>query len=309
MPRSYRLLFVALAGLALSQAAYGQNEAARADAAGKQQAEIAKPESQLAPVTEAITEAGVKIESALRDPVTENGQTQTERDLKAQESMAFWAIVVAIASIITTAVSIYVAIIVKKTLKATADAAVHARTMAEEAQKATTAALDAAKAGRESNRIARDAQAAQLRPYVYLSGIETDIAHMLGMEIISNTGEIRIWFKNYGQTPAKRVTINRRCFYVNDPEDLEKPEWGEPEVLPDLPQGEKSPPIKFPLAGIAERHPALASGALAIVVDGQIAYQMGGKGGLYRTDFRFKLSGRSYVEKIAVMTRNGNAAI
>lgn len=127
-------------------------------------------------------------------------QTKTEqpdrlqlRDLAAQEDMASWAMWMFIATAITTAISIYVAVVVTKTLKATADAAGYAKTMADEAQKASAAATTAASAAQETNALMAVAGQRQDRAYIAVQpgGINrTGSGEAMGDVIIRNVGKI-----------------------------------------------------------------------------------------------------------------------
>lgn len=194
----FGLAFVSLL-IASSDSAHSQDKSGTTNATADKQAQVANPEPPPDASAKAISEAAIKIERALGDKITENGQTQSQRDLNAQENMALWALIMALATIITTGVSIYVAIIVKRTLAATADAASHAKTMADEASKATAAAIAASDAGREANDIARGSSERQLRAYLSFRDIEVT-NFKRGARPVFKT---RLW--NSGQTPAYEV--------------------------------------------------------------------------------------------------------
>ena len=156
-----------------------------------------------------------EVERGSRNEITEADQRNTERDLQAQESMAFWALVMALAAVLTFFVSVYVAIIVRKTLQATADAAGYAKAMAEEAKNATGAAVAAASAGRKANEIARKANVAQLRPWLDIDVIET-----IGFKITNKEPSFvsRIKIENVGRSPALSVAYFAAMAFGEGPE-------------------------------------------------------------------------------------------
>ena len=145
-----------------------------------------------------------EVQSGFRNEVTEDGQSYAQADLNAQQEMALWALVMAVAAVATFFVSLYVAILVKKTLKATAEAADHAKTMADEAQKATTAALRAADASEKSIVEQREISRAQSMAYLVASGFRCRI---------NRDGKVAIRFNlvNAGQSPARKVQTVLHC--------------------------------------------------------------------------------------------------
>jgi len=128
--------------------------------------------------------------------------------------MAFWALVMALAAVVTTGVSIYVAAIVKKTLEATAKAADHAKTMADEAKNATQAAIAAAEAGQEANKIARAGVDSQLRAWITVK-----ITDVIGFRMVNEQPHFHIRYvvKNIGKTPALDVSFFASMAFGENP--------------------------------------------------------------------------------------------
>lgn len=166
-----RGIYAAFAGLGLNSGAHAQQQAESPQAPAAQQAQVAEPEAPATRIAEEIRALRSEVERGFREEVTQTGGSYAERDLNAQEDMAFWALVMALAAVGTFFISAYVAIVVKKTLDATAKAANYARDMAVEAKNAT-AAIAAADAGREANEIGRQ----QIRANIVMESIKLESA-------------------------------------------------------------------------------------------------------------------------------------
>jgi hypothetical protein len=112
------------------------------------------------------------IETAPADPDAKAQEKRAEDDLKAQQDMAKWAMWMFVAAGLTVLLTMIGILLIWRTLihtrRASKYAGVGARQarraaiasdrMAEEATKATLAAVEASKAGQEANRLTRDAQ-------------------------------------------------------------------------------------------------------------------------------------------------------
>lgn len=173
-----------------------------------------------APATLIVDVPGTQTEKSKPDPHNDTDDTQDEladhsaRDLQAQEDMAFHAKWMMVFTGFTTVISFAVAILVGWTLVATREAARHAKTMADEAQVATAAALQAATAaaemneiGREANQTASEAAYAGIRPWIFLKEIKIEGICLLGRmfrqgELVDSIEfEISVLVENLGSLP------------------------------------------------------------------------------------------------------------
>lgn len=194
----------------------------------------------------------------------------------AQRSYAFWQLVFAAAGVIFTAIAAVAAIAAAKYAK-------HAAQAAKQSADADNAALT------ETRRIA----ATQLRPYVYL------VDEQFGRAVLSGgglkEGEITFAFKNFGQTPAKRVRFRAEVRVQEGPWNMDFPadlskihelQFG------DLPPGHTRPMVEgYPVFGLEPYRLAFEGDTAAIVLHGEVVY--GDANGVeYRTAFRRSVNGK-----------------
>jgi hypothetical protein len=115
-------------------------------------------------------------------------------DLRAQQEMADWALLMALASMFGVGATVIGVAYVALTLHET-------RKMTGEAAKATAAADRAAKAASDSNVAFAAHSQRELRAYVNIARAR------IRYDGIKNRWESRIEFQNFGQTPASNVSI------------------------------------------------------------------------------------------------------
>ena len=151
------------------------------------------------------------IETAIRDLVSQQNRPESDeerdrakRDLEAQEDMAWWAAAmfsVTVASVLVTAMGVY---LVWRTLLATRRAADAAVTMVGEAQAATRAGQAAVEQAEISNHLLRESFAAEIRPWI-------TVAIALEGDLHVGSGKISAFLKitatNIGKSPAHNVRL------------------------------------------------------------------------------------------------------
>ncbi len=172
------------------------------------------------PPAEKLAPALNKIESAIRDLITQQSSPQSEppkdneiRDLEAQEGMALWAKRMFWATLAAVVVTFMGIVLIGFTLFHTKRAADFAGHMVDEAKATTQAAKESIK----STRISAERQ---LRAYVSI-----DIERMR-FNPKSRKFEINYLIKNVGQTPAHNVQFGAGM------ELCPHPLVDEPELLP-----------------------------------------------------------------------------
>lgn len=179
------------------QWAYGKEGAA-------QQQGDEKPElndRSLTALQDSIERIAASAESIEAQDNSPDEKQHASRDLDAQEGMWFWAKVAAIAATIAALLTAVGLIMLWRTLHWTRDAALHANTMADEAEKATQAALTAANATVDANEINKIS--AERRDRAYLSVTPLGVRSLVG-----NSNCIGyVLLKNVGATPAYNVSL------------------------------------------------------------------------------------------------------
>lgn len=142
----------------------------------------------------------------------DNSERESAYDLRAQQEMADWALLMAIASIFGVAITgvgvVYVAFTLDETRKMTGEAA----KATEAANKSVASSERAAKAAEDSVEVTRDTAKRQLRAYLVVSpGGITDIHPERTMQPAFKVA-------NVGQTPASRCSTN--CTAIIVPPDF-----------------------------------------------------------------------------------------
>jgi len=160
------------------------------------------------PPTENLAPALDKIETAIRDFITQQNATQNQgpedneiSDLEAQKDMAFWAKLMfwtSAAMVIITSIGIA---LIYGTL-------IQTGRMLTEAEKTTAAAL-------ANVEVTKDTAKRQLRAYITAEPM---------VERVRSGEKVRMTINatNYGQTPARNVRIRTAVFVRNLPFNLEK---------------------------------------------------------------------------------------
>ncbi|MFN3945343.1 MAG: hypothetical protein ACK4K7_10475 [Allosphingosinicella sp.] len=212
------------------------------------------------------------IEAGHTEAQTETGQTQSERDLAAQEGMWLWAKVAAAVAALMALLTFIGIILIWRTLEHTRRAADYAGDMADQARLATEAAIAASDAGREANSIALQGQKVQLRAYVDIAS--ADIA-------VEDEGEdggfrtvIGLKIKNFGASPALGMQWSISGAYFPYPltVDLQKhPQLGLGGSGDMPPTGEADQVLDFTLAKSALEN--VLAGEYALYCYGHITYR------------------------------------
>lgn len=149
---------------------------------------------------------------------TEQPDKHKQADLQAQQDMAFWAMLMFFATLATVVISGAALWLLKKTLTATATAAEHAETMADEAKKATRAASEAAQASADATIAmvkANDITKAAQRPWLSIEAIPKKLAR----ENKALAVEIDILTKNVGSTVAANYQLRFDFTWLKEPTD------------------------------------------------------------------------------------------
>jgi hypothetical protein len=151
------LILAALAWLFLSAQAQPVGNSGASQAPAAKGNESAPKDADVVANTSGV---GGKTEAADGDSDAEQREKRENdrRDLKAQEDMAYWAQSMFWAAFAQAVLSLVGIVLIYVTFKEARRAANSGDSMAEEAAKATLAAVEASNAGQEANRLAREAQ-------------------------------------------------------------------------------------------------------------------------------------------------------
>lgn len=161
---------------------------------------------------------------------------------------------------------------------------------------------------RQANKISRNAAHADLRPYVYVSQKELTFDEMLpGM--ISSFGFITLTMKNYGRTPAKNVVFEASAEiggYWSEPPPLPQREAVKIHHG-DIPPDATVEQDGYSVSDLAAEQPSLRNGTKSVFVWGKITYT-DAAGGAYETNFRFASSSEYLDDKKFITCPEGNDA-
>ena len=170
------------------------------------------------------------------------------QDLKAQQHMALWALLMVLVSAATVGVTVWALTYIKQTLDETRKMARDTSRMAKEAKRATKAAVAATEITHEANRIARDMGQAQVR--AYLSVVDCTAQYKGDRWVVGCN------VKNTGQSPAEKVLweptlalFAKSCdsFRILTPEPLGK------KLLIDVPSQEPGAlPVRTFMSGLTQ---------------------------------------------------------
>lgn len=254
-------------------------------------------------------EAGDDLIKCIFDEVANSDEIgRAEQDLKAQQEMALWALLMFITSSFTLAATVWALIYVKGTLDETKKMTVDTKRMADEADRSTAAALLAAKAGRDANDLSRMSNERQLRAYV---GVEEEAV----IDFASGqrpTFRCKIW--NRGQTPAYDVRVwSVVQSGIGDPSNYKVFSGGTPEQFSSATIG----PGQWLLHATKSQGTVdedvvikISSGELFAIFSGVVTYRTA-FGKLRRTTFKSFLRGDGSLLSPAVdllATKSGNVA-
>lgn len=167
----------------------------RSDATRNAAVYAANTKNQIA--AECVTPAEYE-KCSLQIELASEGSQRDEYDLYSQKTMALWTTVMGIMAVMGVGLSALGVYLIWHTWEATREAAIHSRTMAEEAQKATGAALLSAQASHDANEISKN----QVRAYLQLTEPMVQISPFGGMKYnvfftLENAGHSKatdLWF-------------------------------------------------------------------------------------------------------------------
>ncbi|WP_226660595.1 hypothetical protein [Alteriqipengyuania lutimaris] len=201
-------------------------------------------------------------------------QSRAQQDLEAQQNMSLWALLMVFISAATVAATVWALFYVKETLDETRGMARDTKRMADEADKATMAALDAARVGHEANAIAQAARRDQLRPWMVNDGVDYENVE----------GELHFFVKwrNAGLSPAVAQSVFVQ-FAMIDPAD-EVPHF--PSDMPENRSGSTGPNTVIAANVIRLVGPAVAQLVLAqkrLILYSRVDYESPYEQGVIRT--------------------------
>lgn len=299
----------ALGGLAIATAALAQQPDNRARGQDLPQARLEVPadDAQLAAAAAIAKAAQAFVRDAApsnEDQVKAAEDRQRDKDqLEADQSAALWAMVAALAALSQIPLSAFGIWLVWGTLKAT-------KAAVEEAGDATDAAQAAVDVTEKTAHL-------QLRPYVYITSEHVgatisrpDITKGVSIKLPRDVGSIEFSFKNFGQTPAKRVRIRARCFvggYWNVPfrSNFGSAVWI---YVGDMPPGFEKNIDAYTVTNLASQYAAVKDAVKSIILDGQIEY-WDAAGAKYTTKFRRACTGDDVERGTFFVTPKGNEAM
>lgn len=154
------------------------------------------------------------IESAIRDLVAEQRRAASEppnehevSDLKAQKAMALWAKLMFFASIASVAVTAVGLELLRRTLKATKDAATYAESAARAAWETVEQAKAATLAAQEAVGVTREIGQAQVRAYLSIIPQEP-----IDVDWPISWPAVELIIENTGQSPSQNVVLKAAIF-------------------------------------------------------------------------------------------------
>jgi len=202
-------------------------------------------------------------------------------DLVAQRKSALWTFIMGVAALIGMGLSIVGVVLVKKTFDATKD----------------------------SNEIAKKTAREQLRPYVYLEVecVTNDDKGKIGS--YDDGDRVSIHVRNYGQTPAKSVSMDIACDVRRYDSSDYPPDFSgwRPIKFNDIPPLTNTWYWGFRLRGIRGKKRKIMTGDLALHIDGLISYD-DAHGNSYETQFRMVSFGEKFQGRDFTMSYHGNRA-
>jgi len=110
---------------------------------------------------------------------------------------AWWQLLVSTIGVLGLGVTLYFNF---RAVQVASDSAQGSLVSADSAQRAAAAA-------HEANTISKEGMHRQLRPYVYLTECHINWLRMGGTEYAGKRADLTLYFKNFGQTPAKYATL------------------------------------------------------------------------------------------------------
>ena len=177
------------------------------------------------------------------------------------------------------------------------------------AGKNASAAMRAARAAGEANSIAQETAHRQLRPYVYLTECHVTYDHMAGFNYVGDRGVLILYFKNFGQTPAKDATLRAQASiggHFNEPFPSDFSEATEVQ-LGDLPPDYVKDRDGYYVLGLKAAHENIIFGTMTVFVEGVVRYR-DSNGERYETVFRLGATAEDYTNNKWSVPPHGNRA-
>lgn len=147
----------------------------------------------------------------------------------------------------------------------------------------------------------------QLRPYVYVASESIEIGSTVGL--ISNIGKASVTIQNYGQTPAKNVTLQARCFIGGHWTDDFPAELDDVALIhiDDMPPGFHRTKDVYYVTGIVAAQAEIRNAQATIFFEGLISYT-DAAGQACQTRFRRACMGDDLHRGAFITTGHGNGA-
>jgi hypothetical protein len=188
-------------------------------------------------------------------------------------------------------------------------AAEHTEVGAKEAGNSVIAARRANRNASEANDISREANYVQSRPYLYLVDQSVAYQHMRSVGHVGDTGDIVLHFKNFGQTPARRVILRAKVvvggvWNAGEPVDLEDTATVH---LGDYPPNHAGKRDGYTVTGLKAADADIRAGTASVFIVGQIQYG-DGIGRDYFTNFRLASTQGEYPAGQFSVCPTGNEA-
>lgn len=202
-----------------------------------------------------------------------------QSDLVAQRQSALWAYIMAAAAVFGIALSAVGVWLVKTTFDET----------------------------RKANEIAKDTARKQLRPFVYVTKVDFDYTY--GGQNDDTKFAFDIHIKNFGQTPAKNVTV-KVCSFVRVYDDLDFSKnltGAEVSQMNDIAPNFENWREDHPLTISFEDWQAVIAGTSCIYVDGVLEYH-DAFGQEFTTEFRRLTLAKKVRKKTMLDAYSGNKA-
>jgi hypothetical protein len=179
------------------------------------------------------------------------------------------------------------------------------------AAKTASAMKEAALVAAESNQIARETAATQLRPYVYVMEEHVSFSPSPGSWefALDDTAKVGFSLRNFGQTPAKNVTVRVKCEVRDHWSDHKDIDLQDVTTLhrSDIPPSHQIHIEGYAVSGLSKIHTQLLNAERTVFLAGEIKYE-DGSGKKYRTIFNRACSGPDYFSGKFFVPPSGNTA-
>jgi hypothetical protein len=156
--------------------------------------------------------------------------------------------------------------------------------------------------------VAADTASKQLRPYVYLTSEVVKTTRYIDGSV-DDRAPIDFTVRNFGQTPAKKVSIRARAFVGGYWNDNFQADLSESTVIhrADMPPGFWREIDGFAVLGLSDLWPSVLLSERTIFLEGAVDYE-DGAGVKYTTTFRRACTGENLYSGVFFITEGGNEA-